>query len=171
MGFAVADRVRATVLRDSITLVRHTPVASAFQTDAYSDVSGLAVQVLANSVYALDGDLVWQSATAADIQFSLMAPTGAIGHWACMGPTQTGGAVGDIEPFRNEGINEARDSDFWRQGQAGAGTTTPICAPLRGQVDTGPNDGAIQVRFAQINITASQTVVLAGSWLRATKIG
>lgn len=167
----VGSLVGARSLRRQFPQVDYAPELSAFQTDGWSDVAGLSVQVESQSRYALEGYIAYDSSTAADIQFAIMAPRGASGSWGFMPLwiTAGGGGTGDVFAARTLGINNAGDADAFREVAAGTGGST-MCS-VQGYMVTGPQDGVLQLRFAQNVITASATQVRAGSWLRVTRLG
>lgn len=159
-------KLRAGTFRSTLHTIGYVPTDQAFQADVFSDVAGLSFEVERNAVYAFVGYVAYESSSTADIKFTMSGPDGSIGHWGFTTQNQAAtGGVGNIEALRLSLIND----DSQTQGAAG-GTGLAMTALPRGFVETTGVGGAVQVRFAQITTTAAETVVKAGSWLRAYRI-
>jgi hypothetical protein len=138
-----------------------------FQTNAYSDVSNLAVAIEANTSYSITAYIGFLTGATPDIKFTMSAPVGSIGHWSAYPQNQLAtGSIGHIEALRLTDFTDAQ-----QQGAAGSGSFSSalMCMP-RGFVRTGAQGGSIQFRFAQITTDASQTTIVAGSWVRVMEI-
>jgi hypothetical protein len=158
---------RASTLRDrlGVTAVLQADITLTAQ-EIFTDCPGLGVPLDAWARYAIDGFIGYTTTTTAQIQFCFSAPLAATGH-CCFFPLRQGGAgnVRALEAFRS-----IKFADTSPQGAAGRNSTPgPACLPMAG-LKTYRAAGAFQLRFAQITESASPTTVLAGSWLRATKL-
>src|SRR3982751_1157963 len=109
MTFTAGQKIRASDLNAGIpTLSRMTSDVSVISSTTYVDATGMSLPMEANSVYALDGFLKYRSATAADIKFILLGPTGAGGSFGIHGVVQAAVATtGDFEAFCLDGIGAA----------------------------------------------------------------
>jgi hypothetical protein len=167
MAFATAlDTVSASELRDAIgTIGVLGNDISTISSTTFADCPGLTVQLDAFAVYQVDGFIAYSTGTAPDIKFSFIGPPDTSGNYTFFGLTAAGtGGVGDIEAVR-----ESNFGDDAPQPIAGVAAGSLVCMPAA-RIRTFRFGGALQVRFAQINSTASATTVHAGSWLRACKI-
>lgn len=168
MAYAtVGTATRSGSLRDAIgdvgVLAADLSVTS---TNVPVDCPGLSASLGGFSIWAIDGLIAYTTGTTPDLQLSFSTPPDTTGSTAFF-PQQQGatGGVGDLEGFRATSF-----SDAFSQGAAGVAAGSLVCMP-HGFVRTFRFGGAIQVRFAQVNATASTTTIHAGSWLRATLIG
>jgi hypothetical protein len=167
VAFVAGQKVRASDLNGGLPqLARVTSDVAVISTTSYVDVTGLVLPMEANSVYALDGFLKYTSATAADIKFVLIGPTGSGGSFGVHGVVQAATATtGDFEAFCLDGIGIANQI-----GLGGAGVSTSAWGHLKGYITTGVNAGTLQVQFTQVTSTASNTTVKTGSNMTLTKI-
>jgi hypothetical protein len=162
----VGVKLRAGALRRNLHTIAYVPTDQAFQADIYSDVAGLSFDVERNARYGFVGYIAYESSSTADIKFTLAGPDGATGHYSFYTQNQAAtGGIGNLESLRLDLIND----DSQQQGAAG-GTGLPMTCYPRGYVATVGVGGAVQVRFAQVTTTAAETVVKAGSWLRAYQL-
>ncbi|WP_267244339.1 hypothetical protein [Streptomyces sp. PR69] len=128
---------------------------------AVVDDDHLTLTVEANSVYAFDTYLDADGDTGGDLRLTFTGPAGASGSWTPDG-ISLGNAnnIGQVKRSRN--ALAAEDS----VGILPAGT---IVTPS-GQITTGGTAGALTLRWAQDTSSATPTRLLAGSWLRVTKL-
>lgn len=160
-------KLRATSPRARTPTFGYTLDDQSFQSNAYSDVSNLAVAIEANTSYSIRAYIGYLSGATPDIKFAMSAPLGSVGHWSAYPQTQTAtGSIGDMEALRLGDFTDAQ-----QHGAAGSAAfgSALMCAP-HGYVRTGAQGGSIQFRFAQITTDASQTTIVAGSWLRVMEI-
>lgn len=160
-------KLRATSVRSRTALFGYTLDDQSFQANTYSDVSNLSVPVEPNTSYSLIAYIAYLSGATPDIKFTLTAPLGSLGHWSAYPQTQTAtGSVGDMEALR---LNDFAETN--QHGAAGSASfgSALMCMP-RGYVRTAALGGSVQFRFAQITTDASQTTVVAGSWIRLMEI-
>jgi len=127
------------------------------------DVTGLAVTLSTNAEYWVEGLLIYNSSTAADIKFSWTIPSGATGSWGVFGAqTGTAGVLASI--------NTAQAAWTGNGACGGAGVGTQMVAMPRGVIVTAGTGGSFQLRFAQNSADATNTVVNAFSAIRADRV-
>lgn len=118
-----------------------------------------------NSTWMVDGLLLYDAATAADISVYFTAPTGASYRmgWLRLDPS--------VSAFSNATIRADIATEFNAVTLGGAGGTSNICTALySGSVVMGANPGNLQLMWAQAASSGTQTRVWAGSTLRAMRI-
>jgi len=134
---------------------------------ALADATGLAVQLDANSFYAIDGYLAYVAGATGDIVVALSAPAASTGHWALFPIVASStGAAGSFDGRRNSGFG---DSVTQVGGGSDSLSGSMLCQP-HAYVATAGTAGLLQLRFAQSVSSATATIVKKGSWLRATKL-
>jgi hypothetical protein len=167
MTFVAGQRVRASELNAGQPLIGYvTSDVTCISTTALIDVTGLLVAVEATATYAWDGYFAYNCGATPDIKFAFTIPSGATGNWGLYPLIQgSTGSSGSVEGFRLDGYGDAN-----AQGAGGSDSLggALMCMPRGYLVTTGA--GTLQARFAQVNSTASNTVVKTGSWLRLTRI-
>lgn len=130
------------------------------------DATGVDVALDADSLYILDGYISYVSGATPDIKFAWTIPAGMTGHWAMY--MQTSSATASV------GSIDARHATSFTTALAAAGSgsfsSRMACLP-RAYLDTAGTAGTLQLQFAQNTSDASDTIVKAGSWIRALKVG
>lgn len=132
------------------------------------EVSQLSVIGEANFTYQLNGELFYQSDTAADIKFAFVFDSSVVSSmsWAPAG-------------FLPGGINfESWFGATYRQASGtanavaglGLGAASTVGTPVRGTINMGGTRGAITLWAAQNSAHASQTVLLADSWIEIKRM-
>lgn len=125
--------------------------------------STLQFEAEANSVYLVEGIVVYSSAAAADFRWTVSAPAGATGGFTSTGPTATVGfnqdigAAGALAGFGVETVT------------GGSGVGVYSFAEFRAYIVT-TNAGTVGFKWAQWVANASDTVVHKGSILRHRKV-
>lgn len=122
----------------------------------------LVLAVEASAQYLLSMMLVYSSASAADIKLAWSAPASATMIWV---PHGIGSSVATLT------------GDIFTQSQSisstpalgGAAGLTSI-AHVIGNLTVAGTAGNLQFRWAQDAATASDTTVLAGSWMRLERV-
>jgi hypothetical protein len=179
------EKLRGEDIRGYVTTAR-------LLADQVLDTTGSAAQVAAGGLalellpgitvngvrttakYALDGWLYWYSNPTADIRFTFGTPTlntGLDGFYACISPYLDAAPVAGAERinYGNFGV-VATSGDI---GGAGDDTSTSIyaCGMLRGYITLTPEAaGRVQLFWSQLVSDAVNTVLRAGSWIRATRL-
>lgn len=168
MVIAAGQKLRASEINDAmIKTVRAPSDISKTSSTAFSDVTGFALALEANCAYLFDGYIGYNSIAAADFKLALAVPAGATGHWGAHGlATTTTGSVGVINGERKAAFG---DSNALAYGGSDLTIGALFVRPA-GYILTSSTAGVLQVRFAQNTSNATATVVVAGSWLRATKV-
>lgn len=118
-----------------------------------------------NTNYAIDGYIVYNSSTVADIKFSGTIPAGAASSIAI-----TGGAVGIAAASgdANFAIADLAAAQVIQLGGAGVGINMGVM--LSGAVSVGATAGNLQLTFAQNTLEATNTTVGSRSWLSARAV-
>lgn len=171
MAFVAGQKLRAKDLNDALGVLKYQ------QTDlvrnnstVVTDIPNLVFDVEASGVYAVEGWIHWKSPTSADIKFFWSLPTGCSGSWGMSGPNaSTAPVVGSerinyidhgVIPWA-DGFGLNSDTQF---------ATVPIRANVYGVLYVGSTAGQAKFRAAQNTAVAAETRVLAGSWVRLTKL-
>lgn len=132
------------------------------------EVSQLSVIGEANFTYQLNGELFYQSDTSADIKFAFVFDSSVVSSmsWAPAG-------------FLPGGINfESWFGATYRQASGtanavaglGLGAGNTVGTPIRGTINMGGTRGPITLWAAQNSAHASQTVLLADSWIEIKRM-
>lgn len=123
--------------------------------------TGLTVQVDATATYLVEAFLILNSSATADVALTWSAPSGATLPWVADGPPTTATAAITTVTRSVQSL-----ASPYTVGGAGADTASmPV-----GTLTTAATAGALTFRFAQGTADASNTILKAGSWLRATRI-
>ena len=124
--------------------------------------SGLTVSVEANSTYELSGFVAYNSSQVADLAVGWTVPAGASMQWLLDGlyfnSTSAAGSV-----YRSL-LNAAQSGTA-----GGPGAANAVARPV-GTITTGATAGAVTLTFAQNTADPTDTKLLAGSWVRLTKV-
>lgn len=144
------DRISAALrISDS------TPVQS-LTTPANDTV--LTLPVAANTVYKLDGRLIYTSGSVPDFKFGWTYPSGL---------TMAYGAFAIAVGTANFIVYQNVETDLPSVEGAGTGVARDVW--LKGTVTVSSTPGDLIVRWAQVTSTASDTVLKAGSWFELTR--
>lgn len=165
---AAGAKLRASVLSAlvaeaaGVTKMRTTDGTAVNNSTTLVADSVLTFAVEASSTYAIDGWLVTNSNTTADIKFSSNAPTGATGRWSIIGAptTETSTIPGSIDM----GVAGSITGTHTR-----AGTANDFCFIVKGQLVTD-TAGTWVLTMAQNTANASDTKIIAGSWITLRKV-
>ncbi|QOI67431.1 minor tail protein [Streptomyces phage Beuffert] len=126
------------------------------------DDDHLVIPLAANSVYAIDSFMMFDSDPAADIKFTFTGPTGSTLHYTSDGVSAgNSNNIGSIKMDVNAAGVETVLGGF-------VGTKTAI-RPA-GYIVTDGTAGNLTFRWAQNAVSATPTTVYANSWLRAQKM-
>jgi parallel beta-helix repeat protein len=124
--------------------------------------SPLVIAMEASSTYEMTAFVAYNSTTTADMIIGWTVPTGASMSWMLdslfISSTSAAGQV-----YR--ALANAAQTGI----AAGAGATNVVAQPM-GTVTTGSTAGNLTLTFAQNVAEVSDTKILAGSWLRLTKV-
>lgn len=121
-----------------------------------NDDNDLVVTLEANSTYQVEFCVFCQSPAAADIKFAWSSlPSGAAGFFQYEAP----------------GVSTPTAS-LWTSTINVATTGSPTIDLFQGDggIVTGANGGTLRLQHAQQVSTATNTIVYAGSWMRATLV-
>lgn len=169
--FAAGQKVTAADLNDILLTARLPSDISRTSNTTLTDASGLAVPLLANSTYAIDGWVFYQANPTGDFKGGWSFPSGASGWWTMVGPVSTTAPVAGSERKNYTDfsvvslattLTVAGDDEFTG--------SVHICAVPRGLVTTGGTAGDLQFRFAQGSSTGTATIIKANSWIRVSRL-
>lgn len=167
MSFVAGQKVRASDLNAGQPLFgRVTSDVTVISSTTLVDVTGLVVAMEASAFYTIEGFLGCSSALAADLKFAWTMPAGCSILWTIGGidtPAASPGYSGDWLAFLNESEGASDTLGL-------SGGTSPTSARPMGSILVGATAGNLQMTFAQVVSTASNTTVKAGSWLKLTRV-
>lgn len=127
----------------------------------------LAFSALANSTYAVQLFILYDSSTTADFRYDFTLPVSAIGYKSTShAPTTTTACSGTAGTFVFNDITQTDNN----VGGAGTGTANTCALVVEATIITAGTSGTVQVRWAQGTLDATDTVVRANSWIRYRKI-
>jgi hypothetical protein len=146
-----------------VDIVRNKPTDEGpITTTTLQNDNDLILPLAAGAAYELDGYLAASGASisTADIKTGFTAPSGASFRFTTFGYSLTSNAV--------VAISAARSSGAAPQGVDGSAASPVI---IKGWVTTTATSGNFTLQWAENTGNASGTSVLAGSWLKARRIG
>jgi hypothetical protein len=154
--FAAGDKPTAAQIEDIRGLrVYKTVVETIISSSTLQNDDELFLSVAASTTYRFLARLVYTSGTTPDIKFGFTYPTGTTATYTLLG-IASGGAT--LSAFHQ---NETSVSAL-------EGGTGQACL-MTGTWTTSTTAGVIQLQWAQNTLTASNTQVLAGSFLELVK--
>jgi hypothetical protein len=127
------------------------------------DDNHFAIPIAANTSYIVDGLLIYDASTAADIKFTFQGPSGATFDW--------GGRAAALGVASNIGETNHQQRGLTQPLWAGGGGvgTLMVASPL-GRLVVASTAGTLLLRWAQRAADATDTTLRAGSWLRLRTI-
>ena len=145
---------------DSRISTAHVTSDVASVSTALSNVTGLSVLLAANTTYAIDTQVMFQSAAAtAGIRLTQAIPTGAVVVAQWNTPTS----------LTARALSNQRAADSGASSNSVDAANANVLATGSLLVITGANPGAVQIRFAS-EISGTSVLVKAGSNLVATQV-
>jgi hypothetical protein len=162
--YVAGQRIRASELNRLPQMYYVTSAVTKNNSSTFSDVTGLGFSADASSRYFVECFIFFSTAAARDIKFQWTFPSGATGYWGASG-TESGDAdcVGD---GNRQSLNMQTPGVHAFAGDNGVDSW---CDPhLTCLTSTTP--GTIQLQFAQLSASGSDTIVRAGSAIRVTKL-
>lgn len=142
--------------------IRKTADETVTSSTTYQNDDHLVLPVVANAVYQVDGYIVYQTLSAAGINFRMTGPTGT-GLWTFAGVSVSGGTT-DTGAVRVAAGSNGVGTAFL----GGAGSN--MSSILRGTF-LPTASGNLQFEWAQNVANATGTIVRANSWLALTRVG
>lgn len=119
----------------------------------------LTLPVDANTTYVINAAFLHSSNSTADIKIGLTYPTGSTCSWGAVRQDVTVSTpTGAVDLGSGSGVASGNT-------YTGAGTGATQINLLMGSIIVGSTSGAIQIQFAQNTANASNTIMLAGSYL------
>src|SRR6266508_5877052 len=164
MSLAAGEFIRAADIRDAAGLfVRKAASESVTSSAVLQNDDQLFLAVEANTVYFVEGLILYDGATAGDMKVAWTLPAGATFRYRHTGPaTGMAGTSGDID------YREINEGDTLGLGAAGAGTTLVLV--VQGVLSIGATAGTFRLQWAQFASSGTATRVFAGSLLHAKKL-
>ncbi len=162
----------STATQAALDLKPNVPLFAIRTTDAtvnnsvaLTNDTQLVVPLDANSTYEFHGFLIFSNviSAAADAQISFTVPSGATGSWFADGAGLSVGSSGNTSVGRKALAYGASDP-------VGTPAGTPMAIGPRGFIVTAATPGNLTLQWAQNVATASDTKLLATSYLVARKI-
>lgn len=128
---------------------------------AFVSDDALVLPYAANARYTLDGLVVWDSGTTADIKFQwAISGAGATFPWWQVSSVDTGLVYN---------IGQAAGLTGFARGGAGIGSV--VFGAFKGTFTTGANVGNLTLQWAQNASEAVATRIKTDSWLQLTRVG
>jgi len=160
--------ITTTQTLTSTKTLRAPSDVSVISTTVMANVTGLALPLLANEVWALDMVLITETDTTADIKFGWTYPTGCTMRWGNRGDAADN--AGD-DPL-GAGMSTTHNWDgpiTWTPAFSGH-STDDVPRSLYALVTNGVNAGTLQLQFSQNSSVATNTYVREQSFIIATKV-
>lgn len=126
------------------------------------DATGLAAAVTASGVYEVTTNILYDSATAADLKVAWAGLTGATFDWSSFGLTSVASSV-------SGSVNLQRNTFAGSVIVGGIGVGTTLVARPQGRLVVG-TAGTLQFQFAQGTQDVSNTTVFARSALTLRRV-
>lgn len=169
--FVAGQKPTAADLNDILLTAILPSNVSRTSSTTLTDASGLAVPLLANATYAIDGWIFYSAHPSGDIKIGLSYPSGSTGKWGMIGPPS------NVAPNAGqERINYTDfavldiSSTFTAAGDDEFPTSVWISLVPRGYITTAGTAGNLQFRMAQGTSNGTATVLQAGSWIRISRL-
>lgn len=144
----------------NIRFARRTSIASITSSTTMTSDSQLTLPVDANSTYHLDMLLLYDGATAGDLKFQLIVPSGAAFLGAVHGLISTAASQQDYQGFPLADTTPA---------VVGALGGTIWCR-VEGLVVVSATSGSATLQWAQNTSSGTSTRILVNSFLRLTRV-
>lgn len=165
VSFAAGERLTAAKLNQALSIERVVQAPadqSVTSSTTLVNSTYIVLPVDANALYVMDMLMLISGATAGDITYDWVAPSGSFMRKSYFsypfGETATTGLMDRV----------AQDNFTGDSATMGTGTMTGIRPS--GYISTSGTSGTLQFRFAQRTSSASATTLRAGTWMRLTKI-
>ncbi|QZE11627.1 hypothetical protein SEA_KARP_30 [Streptomyces phage Karp] len=147
---------------NNTTIVRKTADEQVTNSTTVQDDDHFVIAVEANSTYAIDSFMMFESDAAADIKFTFTGPAGSTIYFTSDGVSAgNSNNIGSVKMDANAGGAETVLGGF-------VGTRTTM-RPA-GIIVTGGTAGSLTFRWAQNALSATPTTLYANSWLRIQKM-
>lgn len=145
------------------TYVRKTANETVNNSTSLQNDDHLVFPVLANTTYAVQLFIMYDSSTTADLQYSFTLPASATGFKTTTNaPTSTTTCSGTSATLIFNSLTQTNNSI----GGAGTGTANTCALVIDATVIVAGTAGNVQFRWAQANLDATDSIIRAGSWLR-----
>jgi hypothetical protein len=124
--------------------------------------NALSFSVAANAVYKTELALMYDAATAGDLQWQYTVPASA-----AITNTFIANLTGAAATFTDDQVIGGVSNPTW----GGVGTGTNVAGLAMSVLTTGASSGTLQLQWAQGTSSATSTRVFAGSYLTAQRVG
>jgi hypothetical protein len=159
----IATSARLNALFDTSRTVYQTADQASVSPDATSVIvlsSYLILPVTANSVYAFEAAIFYDTPAAADFYLGINLPVGSTKHISWWAQAQADSATNS--PIVHSEVATA--------GAGGVASGTIMSMRPIGSIFTAGTAGNMQAEFAQSTGSTTNTYLKAGSWVRLTKV-
>lgn len=147
--------------------VRKTADETVSGSTTLQDDDALVLSIGASETWIIDYTLFVDASTAGDIKFAPAVPASASWFLSCIG-TDTGVSADAVSPGRFQGLI---GSGVGAAGGMGVGSSSGFSVVrLKLLVVNSTNAGNVVLQWAQLSSSGS-TIVKAGSWLEARRVG
>jgi hypothetical protein len=125
--------------------------------------SALVIALAANTVYALDCFIIYDTAAAADLKWNITLPASSTMTFSNWGSDSTGAAFNS--PIAHDVVTGATGSNW-----GGIASGSLVSAKLTATVRTSATAGNMTFQYAQLVSTASNTFLKRDSFIRCIPI-
>lgn len=161
---AELDVVSLTVAAQTPLFARKTADETVNNSDTLQDDDHLVLALVANKTYVVRGLLFADSGTTPDIKIAFTKPASSTYYWTTSQPVSS---VATLPATQSGGVRRTTDSQVL--GTVGAGTA--VAVQLAGIIRTAGTAGNLTLQWAQNTVDASDTKMLADSWIVANLVG
>lgn len=150
------------VLFDSNTQwIYKTATESVTSSTTLQNDNDFAFSVPTTGTYALEGYLIYDGSTSADLKVAITVPASATLNWSPYAPTSGVGTTDyNVQVITTSGGT---------RGVACNGATVMSCQP-KGTILLGGSAGTVQLQWAQVASNATATRIFINSWMKLTRI-
>lgn len=146
--------------------VRKTGTETVNNSATLQDDDALVLAVEASAIYVVEAQLRYVSGTTPDLKIGWTAPASATFTWAAYGPQVGASSVANAASlYRRRSIGDTEAI-----GGAGSGGGNEGIANPKGLLVVSTTAGNLQLQWAQNTQDASDTQILADSWLRLQRV-
>jgi len=151
---------------NSINTAWKTADTSRTSTTTNTNDPDIAISVVANATYAVDGFLLFSADTAGDLKIGWTAPAGATFPWTATGQpaaatTGTGTVITNAQTL---------SSANYQLGGLGTGIANAMVAQVRGLLTIAGTGGSFNLQWSQVASSANATVMHAGTHVTLRRI-
>lgn len=157
MAFVAGQKLRASDLNVLSRIAFKTSAQTVNNSTTLVNDTQLLIAVPANTNCIFTSRFLYTSGTTPDIKFGFTYPVGTTGSYTLYGIASGGSAL--------NAFHQTETSVSALEGG------TAVACTMVGSFSIGANAGVVQLQWAQNTQTASNTQVLAGSFIRLDQVG